>query len=466
MSIRIEKDTMGPVEVPADKYWGAQTQRSINNFKIGGEKNRMPIEIIRAFAILKKAAAQTNAELGVLEADKAEIIGKVCDEILTGQHDDQFPLVVWQTGSGTQSNMNSNEVIAYRAHVLLGGSLEDAKKKIHPNDDVNKSQSSNDTYPTAMHIAAYKMVVETTIPGVQKLRDTLDAKAKAFIDVVKIGRTHFMDATPLTLGQEFSGYVAQLDHGIRAVKNTLSHLSELALGGTAVGTGLNTPQGYSELVAEKIAILSGLPFITAPNKFEALAAHDGMVESHGSLKQLAVSLMKIANDIRMLSSGPRSGIGEILIPENEPGSSIMPGKVNPTQVEAITMVAAQVMGNDVAISIGGSNGHFELNVFKPMIAANFLQSARLIGDACLSFNDNCAIGIEPNGPMIQRHLENSLMLVTALNPHIGYENAAAIAKKAHKEGTSLREAAIALGLLTSEQFTDWVKPEEMTGSLK
>jgi fumarate hydratase class II len=466
MSIRIEKDTMGPVEVPADKYWGAQTQRSINNFKIGGEKNRMPIEIIRAFAILKKAAAQTNAELGVLEADKAEIIGTVCDEILTGQHDDQFPLVVWQTGSGTQSNMNSNEVIAYRAHVLLGGSLEDTKKKIHPNDDVNKSQSSNDTYPTAMHIAAYKMVVGTTLPGVQKLRDTLDAKAKAFKTVVKIGRTHFMDATPLTLGQEFSGYVAQLDHGIRAVKNTLSHLSELALGGTAVGTGMNTPQGYSELVAAKIATLSGLPFVTAPNKFEALAAHDGMVESHGALKQLAVSLMKIANDIRMLSSGPRSGIGEILIPENEPGSSIMPGKVNPTQVEAITMVSAQVMGNDVAISIGGSNGHFELNVFKPMIAANFLQSARLIGDACMSFNDNCAIGIEPNGPMIQRHLENSLMLVTALNPHIGYENAAAIAKKAHKEGTSLRDAAIALGLLTSEQFTDWVKPEEMTGSLK
>jgi fumarate hydratase class II len=466
MNIRIEKDTMGPVEVPADKYWGAQTQRSINNFKIGGEKSRMPIEIIRAFAILKKAAAQTNAELGVLDADKAEIIGKVCDEILMGQHDDQFPLVVWQTGSGTQSNMNSNEVIAYRGHVLLGGSLEDAKKKIHPNDDVNKSQSSNDTYPTAMHIAAYKMVVETTIPGVEKLRNTLDTKAKAFKDVVKIGRTHFMDATPLTLGQEFSGYVAQLDHGLRALKNTLSHLSELALGGTAVGTGMNTPHGYSELVAEKIATLSGLAFVTAPNKFEALAAHDGMVESHGALKQMAVSLMKIANDVRMLSSGPRSGIGEILIPENEPGSSIMPGKVNPTQVEAITMVAAQVMGNDVAISIGGSNGHFELNTFKPMIAANFLQSARLIGDACVSFNDNCAIGIEPNGPMIQRHLENSLMLVTALNPHIGYENAAAIAKKAHKEGTSLREAAIALGLLTSEQFTDWVKPEEMTGSLK
>lgn len=457
---------MGPVEVPADKYWGAQTQRSINNFKIGGEKNRMPIEIIRAFAILKKAAALTNAELGVLDQDKAEIIGTVCDEILAGQHDDQFPLVIWQTGSGTQSNMNSNEVIAYRAHVILGGSLEDAKKKIHPNDDVNKSQSSNDTYPTAMHIAAYQMVVETTIPGVQKLRDTLAAKAEAFKSVVKIGRTHFMDATPLTLGQEFSGYVAQLDHGLRALKNTLSHLSELALGGTAVGTGLNTPQGYSELVAKKIAELSGHPFVTAPNKFEALAAHDGMVETHGALKQLAVALMKIANDIRMLSSGPRSGIGEILIPENEPGSSIMPGKVNPTQVEAMTMVAAQVMGNDVAITIGGSNGHFELNVFKPLIAANFLQSARLIGDACVSFNDNCAIGIEPNSAMIQRHLENSLMLVTALNPYIGYENAAAIAKKAHKEGTSLREAAIALGLLTSEQFDEWVKPEDMIGSLK
>jgi fumarate hydratase class II len=466
MSIRIEKDTMGPVEVPADKYWGAQTQRSINNFKIGGEKNRMPIEIIRAFAILKKAAAFTNAELGVLAKDKAEIIAKVCDEILEGQHDDQFPLVIWQTGSGTQSNMNANEVIAYRAHVLLGGSLEDEKKKIHPNDDVNKSQSSNDTYPTAMHVAAYQMVVETTIPGVQKLRDTLHAKAEAFKSVVKIGRTHFMDATPLTLGQEFSGYVAQLDHGLRALKNTLSHLSELALGGTAVGTGLNTPAGYSELVAQKIAELSGHSFITAPNKFEALAAHDGMVETHGALKQLAVSLMKIANDIRMLSSGPRSGIGEILIPENEPGSSIMPGKVNPTQVEAITMVAAQVMGNDVAITIGGSNGHFELNVFKPLIAANFLQSARLIGDACVSFNDNCAIGIEPNFAMIQRHLENSLMLVTALNPYIGYENAAAIAKKAHKEGSSLREAAIKLGLLTSEQFDEWVKPEDMIGSLK
>ncbi|WP_113923584.1 class II fumarate hydratase [Cognataquiflexum aquatile] len=466
MSIRIEKDTMGPVEVPADKYWGAQTQRSINNFKIGGEKNRMPIEIIRAFAILKKSAAIANAELGVLTQDKADIIAKVCDEILTGQHDDQFPLVIWQTGSGTQSNMNANEVIAYRAHVLLGGSLEDAKKKIHPNDDVNKSQSSNDTFPTAMHIAAYKMVLETTIPGVELLKNTLKAKSEEFMGVVKIGRTHFMDATPLTLGQEFSGYVAQLEHGLKALRNTLSHLSELALGGTAVGTGLNTPAGYSELVAAKIAQFSGQPMVTAPNKFEALAAHDAIVETHGALKQLAVSLMKIANDIRMLSSGPRSGIGEILIPENEPGSSIMPGKVNPTQVEAMTMVAAQVMGNDVAISIGGSNGHFELNVFKPMMIANFLQSARLIGDACVSFNDNCAIGIEPNKPFIKRHLENSLMLVTALNPYIGYENAAAIAKKAHKEGTSLREAALALGLLTNEQFDEWVKPEDMIGSLK
>jgi fumarate hydratase class II len=466
MSIRIEKDTMGPVEVPSSAYWGAQTQRSINNFKIGGVQNRMPVEIIHAFAILKKAAALTNTELGVLEASKSEIIAQVCDEVLTGQHDSQFPLVIWQTGSGTQSNMNANEVIAYRAHVLLGGALDDEKKKIHPNDDVNKSQSSNDTYPTAMHIAAYKMVAETTIPGVKQLRNTLAAKAEAFKQVVKIGRTHFMDATPLTLGQEFSGYVAQLDHGLRALNNTLSHLSELALGGTAVGTGLNTPQGYSELVAKKIADLTGLPFVTAPNKFEALAAHDAMVETHGALKQLAVSLMKIANDIRMLSSGPRSGIGEILIPENEPGSSIMPGKVNPTQVEAMTMVAAQVMGNDVAITIGGSNGHFELNVFKPLIAANFLQSARLIGDACVSFDVNCAVGIEPNTPMIQRHLENSLMLVTALNPYIGYENAAAIAKKAHKEGTSLREAALSLGLLTSEQFDEWVKPEDMIGGLK
>jgi len=466
MQFRIEKDTMGPVEVPADKFWGAQTQRSINNFKIGGIRNQMPLEIIHAFAILKKSAAEANAELGVLDKEKAATITQVCNEILEGKLDDQFPLVIWQTGSGTQSNMNANEVIAYRGHVLLGGSLEDEKKKIHPNDDVNKSQSSNDTFPTAMHIAAYKMVVETTLPGVEKLRDTLKEKSDKFMDVVKIGRTHFMDATPLTLGQEFSGYVAQLNHGLKALKNTLDHLSELALGGTAVGTGLNTPKGYAELVAQKIAKNSGHPFVTAPNKFEALAAHDAIVETHGALKQLAVSLMKIANDVRMLSSGPRSGIGEILIPENEPGSSIMPGKVNPTQVEALTMVCAQVMGNDVAISIGGSNGHFELNVFKPMMINNLLTSARLIGDACVSFNDHCAVGIEPNTGFIKRHLENSLMLVTALNPHIGYENAAAIAKKAHKEGSSLREAAISLNLLTNEQFDAWVKPEEMIGSLK
>ncbi|KEO72200.1 class II fumarate hydratase [Anditalea andensis] len=466
MSIRIEKDTMGPVEVPADKFWGAQTQRSINNFKIGGVRNQMPIEIIRAFAILKKSAAFANAELGVLAQEKADTIGQVCDEILEGKLDDQFPLVIWQTGSGTQSNMNSNEVIAYRGHVLLGGNLEDEKKKIHPNDDVNKSQSSNDTFPTAMHIAAYKMVVETTLPGIEKLKNTLKDKSESFMEVVKIGRTHFMDATPLTLGQEFSGYVAQLEYGIKALKNTLQHLSELALGGTAVGTGLNTPKGYAELVAKKIAEFSGHPFVTAPNKFESLAAHDAIVETHGALKQVAVSLMKIANDIRMLSSGPRSGIGEILIPENEPGSSIMPGKVNPTQVEAMTMVCAQVMGNDVAISIGGSNGHFELNVFKPMMVNNLLQSARLIGDACISFNDNCAVGIAPNHGAIKQHLENSLMLVTALNTHIGYENAAAIAKKAHKDGTSLREAAIALDLLTSEQFDEWVRPEDMIGGLK
>lgn len=457
---------MGPVEVPADKYWGAQTQRSINNFKIGGARHQMPIEIIHAFAILKKSAALTNSELGVLDKKKAEDIAKVCDQILAGDLDDQFPLVIWQTGSGTQSNMNVNEVIANFAHVRQGGALTDAKKYIHPNDDVNKSQSSNDTFPTAMHIAAYKMVAETTIPGVELLRNTLKEKSDKFMPVVKIGRTHFMDATPLTLGQEFSGYVAQLDHALRAIKNTFSHLSELALGGTAVGTGLNTPSGYAEKVAEKIAEFSGNPFVTAPNKFESLAAHDAMVETHGALKQLAVSLMKIANDIRMLSSGPRSGIGEILIPENEPGSSIMPGKVNPTQVEAMTMVCAQVMGNDVALSIGGSNGHFELNVFKPMMVNNLLNSARLLGDACISFTENCAVGIEPNVPFIKQHLENSLMLVTALNPHLGYENAASIAKKAHKEGTSLREAALSLGLLTNEQFDDWVKPEEMTGGLK
>ncbi|NQZ78574.1 MAG: class II fumarate hydratase [Ekhidna sp.] len=466
MEYRIEHDTMGEVKVPADKYWGAQTQRSRDNFKIGGEKNQMPLEIIRAFAILKKSAAETNAALGVLSSEKSELIGKVCDEILDGKLDDQFPLVVWQTGSGTQSNMNSNEVIANRAHVLNGGTLNDSEKIIHPNDDVNKSQSSNDTFPTAMHIAGYKMVVENTIPKVQKLRDTLHQKAEKFVDVVKIGRTHFMDATPLSLGQEFSGYVSQLDHGLKALKNTLDHLSELALGGTAVGTGLNTPAGYAELVAEKIAKYSEMPMRSAENKFEALAAHDAVVETHGALKQLAVSLMKIGNDVRMLCSGPRSGIGEIIIPENEPGSSIMPGKVNPTQCEALTMVCAQVIGNDVAVSAGGMTGHFELNVFKPMMVFNLLNSARLIGDACESFNDNCAIGIEPNHTVIKEKLENSLMLVTALNTHIGYENAAKIAKKAHKEGTTLREAAIALGLVTDEQFTEWVKPEDMIGSLK
>jgi len=466
MEFRIEHDTMGEVKVPAEKYWGAQTQRSKDNFKIGGENMHMPMEIVRAFAILKKSAAEANNELGVLPTEKMELIGKVCDEILEGKLDDQFPLVIWQTGSGTQSNMNCNEVVANRAHVLNGGKLSDEKKIIHPNDDVNKSQSSNDTFPTAMHIASYKMVVENTIPKVTKLRDTLKAKSDAFQKVVKIGRTHFMDATPLSLGQEFSGYVSQLDHGLKALNNTLAHLSELALGGTAVGTGLNTPAGYDKLVAEKIAKNSGLPFVTAENKFEALAAHDAIVETHGALKQLAVSLMKIANDIRMLTSGPRSGIGEIIIPENEPGSSIMPGKVNPTQCEALTMVCAQVMGNDVAVSAGGMFGQFELNVFKPMMVYNLLTSARLLGDASESFNDHLAVGIEPNYPVIKEKLENSLMLVTALNTHIGYENAAKIAKKAHKEGTTLREAAIDLGLLTSEQFDEWVKPEDMIGSLK
>ncbi len=466
MSIRIEKDTMGPVEVPADKYWGAQTQRSKENFKIGGENARMPIEIIRAFAVLKKAAAQANHELGVLPKEKLDLISKACDEVLEGKLDDQFPLVIWQTGSGTQSNMNVNEVVANRAHVINGGKLSDEKKIIHPNDDVNKSQSSNDTFPTAMHIAGYKMVIEVTIPKVEKLRDTLDKKSKAFTEIVKIGRTHFMDATPLTLGQEFSGYVSQLNHALKAIKNTLPHLSELALGGTAVGTGLNTPKGYDVLVAKKIANISGHPFVTAENKFESLAAHDAIVEASGALKQLAVSLMKIANDIRMLSSGPRSGIGEILIPENEPGSSIMPGKVNPTQCEALTMVCAQAIGNDAAITVGGMNGHFELNVFKPVMIANFLQSARLLGDASESFNDHCAIGIEPNLPEIKDKLEKSLMLVTALNTHIGYENAAKIAKKAHKEGSTLRQAAIELGLLTNEQFDEWVVPRNMVGSLK
>lgn len=460
MLFRIEKDTMGEVQVPADKYWGAQTERSRNNFKIGPEAS-MPKEIIYAFGYLKKAAAMANHELGVLSAEKRDLIAKVCDEILAGKLDDQFPLVIWQTGSGTQSNMNANEVIAYRAHVIQGGKLTDDKKVLHPNDDVNKSQSSNDTYPTAMHIAAYKQVMEVTIPGMRKLRDTLAAKASEFKSIVKTGRTHFMDATPLTLGQEFSGYVQQLDNGMRALKNALEAVRELALGGTAVGTGLNTPKGYDVLVAKKIAELTGYPFATAPNKFEALAAHDAMVELSGALKRVAVSLMKIANDIRMLSSGPRSGIGEIIIPDNEPGSSIMPGKVNPTQPEAMTMVCAQVIGNDVAVSVGGATGHFELNVFKPLIAANVLQSARLLGDACVSFHEKCAEGIAPNLPIIKRHMENSLMLVTALNTHIGYENAAKIAKKAHKENKTLREAAVELGLLTPEQFDDWVKPEKM-----
>ncbi len=465
MNFRVEHDTMGEVEVPADKYWGAQTERSRNNFKIGPEAS-MPKEIIYAFAYLKKAAAHANHDLAVLSAEKRDMISKVCEEILDKKLEGEFPLVIWQTGSGTQSNMNVNEVIAYRAHVISGGKLTDEKKVLHPNDDVNKSQSSNDTYPTAMHIASYKMAAEVTLPGMKKLRDTLDKKAKQFMNVVKTGRTHFMDATPLTLGQEFSGYVQQLDNGIRAINNALVMVSELALGGTAVGTGLNTPNGYDVLVAKKIAEFTGLPFVTAPNKFEALAAHDAMVELSGALKRCAVSLMKIANDIRMLSSGPRSGIGEIIIPDNEPGSSIMPGKVNPTQPEAMTMVAAQVIGNDVTVSFGGSNGHFELNVFKPVIAANVLQSARLIGDACVSFNDKCAEGLEANLPVIKKNMENSLMLVTALNPHIGYEKAAKIAKTAHKENKTLREAAIELGYLTNEQFDAWVKPEEMIGSLK
>jgi fumarate hydratase class II len=459
MNYRQEKDSIGFVDVPADKYYGAQTERSRQNFKIGGQ--RMPRQIIRAFAILKKAAARTNAELGVLAPEKADLIGRVADEILAGELDDHFPLVVWQTGSGTQSNMNVNEVIANRGHVLNGGQLDDAQKFLHPNDDVNKSQSSNDTFPTAMHIAAYQILVAVTIPGLKKLRDTLQAKSEALASVVKIGRTHFMDATPLTLGQEFSGYVSQLDHGLRAIEHTLDHLAELALGGTAVGTGLNTPEGYAERVAAQIAELTGLPFRSAENKFEALAAHDAIVEAHGALKTVAVSLMKIGNDIRMLSSGPRSGIGEIVIPANEPGSSIMPGKVNPTQSEALTMAMAQVAGNDVAINIGGMTGHFELNVFKPMMIYNFLMSAQLIGDACVSFNDNCAVGIEPNQRRIQEHLNNSLMLVTALNTKIGYDNAAKIAKKAYAEDKTLKQAALELELLTAEQFDEWVRAEDM-----
>ncbi|MDE1190984.1 MAG: class II fumarate hydratase [Arachidicoccus sp.] len=466
MEYRIEKDTMGEVKVPANVYWGAQTQRSIENFKIARDINKMPKEIIEAFAYLKKAAALTNEELGVLSKEKAELIAQVADEILEGKLDDQFPLVVWQTGSGTQSNMNANEVIAYRAHVLHGGVLTDKEKFLHPNDDVNKSQSSNDTFPTAMHIAAYKLLVENTISGIEKLRDTLAKKSKDFMNVVKIGRTHFMDATPLTLGQEFSGYVAQLNHGLNAIKNSFKHLSELALGGTAVGTGINTPKGYSELVAEKIAQLTGLPFVTAENKFEALAAHDAIVEAHGALKTVAVSLMKIANDIRILSSGPRSGIGEIHIPDNEPGSSIMPGKVNPTQCEALTMIAAQVLGNDVAINIGGATGHFELNVFKPVMIYNFIHSARLIGEGCVSFNDKCAEGIEPIEANIKKHVDNSLMLVTALNTKIGYYKAAEIAQTAHKNGSTLKETAVALGYLTPEQFDEWVVPGNMVGELK
>ena len=465
MDYRIEKDTMGEVKVPANVYWGAQTERSRNNFKIGPEAS-MPKEVIYAFGYLKKAAALANNELGVLSREKCDLICKACNEIIAGELDNQFPLVIWQTGSGTQSNMNTNEVIAYRAHVMNGGKLEDEPKILHPNDDVNKSQSSNDTYPTAMHIAAYKQVVEITIPGLEKLKNTLEQKSKDFATITKTGRTHFMDATPLTLGQEFSGYVQQINMSIRTLKNALEAVSELALGGTAVGTGLNTPKGYDVLVAKKIAELTKLPFVTAPNKFEALAAHDAMVELSGALKRTAVALMKIANDVRMLSSGPRCGIGELIIPDNEPGSSIMPGKVNPTQPEAMTMVCAQVIGNDVAVSIGGMNGHFELNVFKPLIAANVLQSAGLIGDACVSFNDKCAVGIEPNLPVIKQHLENSLMLVTALNTHIGYEKAAKIAKTAHKGNKTLREAAIELGYLTNEQFDQWVKPEDMVGSLK
>ncbi|NVJ62947.1 MAG: class II fumarate hydratase [Flavobacteriaceae bacterium] len=465
MSFRIEKDTMGEVQVPADKYWGAQTERSRNNFKIGAPAS-MPMDVVYGFAYLKKAAAYANCELGVLDSSKRDLIAKVCDEILEGKLDDQFPLVIWQTGSGTQSNMNVNEVIANRAHELAGKKIGEGEKTIQPNDDVNKSQSSNDTFPTGMHIAAYEKIVNVTLPGVRQLRDTLDQKAKAFKDVVKIGRTHLMDATPLTLGQEFSGYVAQLNHGIKAVENTLAHLAELALGGTAVGTGLNTPNGYDVLVAKYIAEFTGLPFVTAKNKFEALAAHDALVESHGALKQLAVSLNKIANDIRMMASGPRSGIGELIIPANEPGSSIMPGKVNPTQAEAMTMVCAQVMGNDVAITIGGTQGHYELNVFKPLMAANILQSAQLLGDACVSFDVNCASGIEPNQAVIDRLLKSSLMLVTALNTKIGYYKAAEIANAAHKNGTTLKEEAVGLGYVTEEEYDQWVKPEDMVGSLK
>ncbi|MBT3173465.1 MAG: class II fumarate hydratase [Lentimicrobiaceae bacterium] len=460
MKYRIEHDTMGDVQVPAEKYWGAQTQRSKMNFKIGPEGS-MPEEIIAAFAYLKKAAAITNCELGVLSNEKSELIGKACDDILEGNLEGNFPLVIWQTGSGTQSNMNMNEVIANRGHVINGGKLDDNDKVLHPNDDVNKSQSSNDTFPTAMHIAAYKLIVENTIPGLEMLRDALDEKASSFKDIVKTGRTHLMDATPLTLGQEFSGYVAQLDFGLKALSNTLPHLTELALGGTAVGTGLNTPDNYDTKVAESIASLTGYPFVTAKNKFEALSAHDAIVETSGALKQIAVSLMHIGNNIRALASGPRCSIGEVQLPANEPGSSIMPGKVNPTQNEAITMVCAQVIGNDTAISIGGMQGHFQLNVFKPVMIANLLQSARLIGDACVSFTNNAVIGIEANHPVLKEKLDNSLMLITALNTHIGYENAAKIAKKAHSEGTTLRQAALELGFMDDKKFTELVDPKKM-----
>lgn len=462
---RTEHDTMGKIEVQADRYWGAQTQRSIQNFPIG-VAGSMPIEIIRAFGYLKKAAAMTNAKLGALNQEKADLIARACDEIISGELDDHFPLVIWQTGSGTQSNMNSNEVIANRCHVLAGNTLGEGERTIHPNDDVNRSQSSNDTFPTAMHIAAYKALEEKTIPEISRLKDTLEAKSRDMCKVVKIGRTHWMDATPLTLGQEFSGYVAQIDYGLRALKNTLPHLSELALGGTAVGTGLNAPEGYAVSVASDIAELTGLPFVSAPNKFESLAAHDAIVESHGALKQLAVVLTKVANDIRLLASGPRSGIGELLIPANEPGSSIMPGKVNPTQVEALTMVCTRVMGNDTTITFCGANGHFELNVFKPVMISAFLESATLLSDACRAFNDNCAVGIEPNQSRIESHLKNSLMLVTALNRHIGYDNAAKIAKKAHTENISLKEAALSLELLSEEQFDEWVVPSDMVGSFE
>ena len=462
MKYRIEKDSIGEVQVPYNKYWGAQTQRSQNNFKIGKEAS-MPLEIIYGFAYLKKAAAYTNHQLGILSEKKRDLISKVCEEIIDGKHDDQFPLVIWQTGSGTQSNMNVNEVIANRAHVINGGKLNDLEKTIHPNDDVNKSQSSNDTFPTGMHIASYKMITEKTIPAIEELKNTLQNKSKEFYNIVKIGRTHLMDATPITLGQEFSGYTSQLNHGIKALKNTLYHLSEIALGGTAVGTGINTPKGYSNLVAKYISEFTELPFITAENKFEALAAHDAIVETHSALKQLAISLNKIANDIRLLASGPRSGIGEIMIPSNEPGSSIMPGKVNPTQAEALTMVCAQVIGNDTTIAVGGMQGHYELNVFKPVMAANFLESAGLLADSCISFNKNCAVGIQPNYNNIKKNLDNSLMLVTALNTRIGYEKAAEIAKEAHKNNTSLREESINSGYLTDKEFDEWVKPEDMCG---